>query len=438
MERFLSHVKNGTLAKNVHILYFETKLAKFAILINKMGWYICSLHVCFSLKVPKKSTLYDAIISNKIVPWQYTYKLIEDEAIVFESVAMYAQSQHFSSDKAYSQAILLQEQCKAGIYPKDFTYPRYYKYFEQFESIDKTKFIKRLRDAAFTKEDIVPWESTNLDDKPNHSFQNTINKTCFDNKIPSKHLKTDTILMTSYFQCRLFIIQSEIFYSEENLHHFDNSCILGTHTKVIMQYEKIYQLYLMRDNDEYRLIQKSNHLQLDFLHALYRREWELIFEPLTFCDSFTQRIHHRNLMVEKLVDANSCEIAFGSILRVNKANGIYLHAGVYLGQGSVIHVDISKKARAGKQKKKIFSFIDLTDFINKEAEFEEIRFIIPRFSEEELKLRALYMTRQEAVYDLVKNNCEHFAFSLTTGLDFSLQMMVPFKKVMCKLLESLN
>lgn len=109
---------------------------------------------------------------------------------------------------------------------------------------------------------------------------------------------------------------------------------------------------------------------------------------------------------------------FGSVLRVKRSWGYY-HVGVYLGGHTVIHIH-SDKVQAN-QRQKIFVIDTISNFAGKDHEIQEFQFLIPTYSKKELYDKALEMSKKKYLYSVAKNNCEHLAFELVTGMKHSFQ-----------------
>lgn len=102
----------------------------------------------------------------------------------------------------------------------------------------------------------------------------------------------------------------------------------------------------------------------------------------------------------------------GDILKVNR--GLYYHFGVYAGNGRVIHFSAPKGDEINPLTANICE-VSLDDFANGDSP-EVDNSYEPAFGPEEIVERARKMIdTQLGRYDLLTNNCEHFANWCKTG-----------------------
>lgn len=109
-------------------------------------------------------------------------------------------------------------------------------------------------------------------------------------------------------------------------------------------------------------------------------------------------------------------MAFGDHIRVRRARGLYWHHGIDAGEGRVIHFS----GEPLRMKDAIVCEVALTEFL--QGEQPEIVDSIgeTRTPEETVRIaRSLIGQRR---YDLLLNNCEHFACYCKSGRRFSHQV----------------
>ena len=124
---------------------------------------------------------------------------------------------------------------------------------------------------------------------------------------------------------------------------------------------------------------------------------------------------------------------FGSVLCVQRKmlGGLispYKHAGVYLGNGMVIHAFIMDK-NEHRVPSQIFRYTDYSKFAGESTSVTEYRWRYSPLTREEVLERAQTMSDGKYLYNLKTDNCEHFAFRLAMGINFSPQMTQGIKRV---------
>ncbi len=115
----------------------------------------------------------------------------------------------------------------------------------------------------------------------------------------------------------------------------------------------------------------------------------------------------------------------GDIICKNSAYGLYQHYGVYIGDGEVIHFAGEKGQEIDPELADIRK-TTIKEFLNGETLYivreRKDSSLVP-FSEDEIVKRALSRVgRQKGKYDLVFNNCEHFAYWCRFGIKKSQQV----------------
>ena len=122
---------------------------------------------------------------------------------------------------------------------------------------------------------------------------------------------------------------------------------------------------------------------------------------------------------------------FGSVLCAKRKmfGGLitpYEHAGVYLGNGTVIHA-FPMDENEHKVPSQIFRVTDFSIFVGESTSVKEYRWRYSPLTRDEVRGRAQVMSEEKYLYDLKTHNCEHLAFQLAMGINFSPQMSSGFK-----------
>lgn len=104
----------------------------------------------------------------------------------------------------------------------------------------------------------------------------------------------------------------------------------------------------------------------------------------------------------------------GSIIRIHRDDYDYYHYGIYSGNNEVIHYEGSLFSKKEVSKTKIHIFLEGRDG----CEFIDVK---GGFSNEESLRRANSFIGKKS-YNLLFNNCEHFAMWCKTGKRYSSQV----------------
>jgi len=431
MDDFHSYIQKDIITSIIELETFQIGDIKYGIAITKFAWYACRLYCSHQLKVHKYSPLYKAIKKEKFVPWSYSFKYKTKEAFIFEKVDFQSRSQHFTLAGAQAKLKELKHQCESGQFEGSDNYPKYFQYFSEFCQPEENQMETKL-EGFLNKNDRIKLELNQIEVLEKDQADKLVNKLVFPDKTIVKTMRLNDILTFNYYGTPSLVIYSRTFYHIESIPYTDGNNSLSIHHKHEYSYNKTFCCYLKKSKNQLELLKKSNELDISFLISLVKKQWELIFEPQFFYDSFSTRIlHKKNWQVMSPEELNET-IQLGSILRVNRKNGAYFHAGVYLGWDLIIHVSVRKSDFS--RKREIFNFETFENFMRNSSEVEEIRFLVPRFSRNELYERAIKMNKEEVSYKLVENNCEHLASLLTTGLKHSLQLGNPLRKFVAKLI----
>jgi len=431
MDDFLSYIQKDILTSIIELETFQIGDIKYAIALTKFAWYGCRLYCSYQLKVHKDSPLYKAIKKEKYVPWGYSFKYKTNEALIFEKVIFKCRSQHFSLFGAQAKLKELKLLCEKGQFEESSNYPKYFRYFSEFCGPEENPMESKLEGLL------------NINDRQRLAINQTevldvgqadqlVNELVFPDKTIVKTMRLNDILTFNYYGTPSIAIYSRTFYYIEGVPYSDGNSSMSIHHKHEFSYNKTFCCYLKKSKNQLELLKKSNEPDISFLISLVKKQWELIFEPQFFYDSFSTRILHKKNWKDVSPEELNGTIQLGSILRVNRKNGAYFHAGVYLGWDLVIHVSVRKSDFS--RKREIFNFETFENFMMNSTEMEEVRFLVPRFSRNELYERAVQMNKEEVSYKLVENNCEHLASLLTTGFKHSLQLGNPLRKFVAKLI----
>ena len=115
----------------------------------------------------------------------------------------------------------------------------------------------------------------------------------------------------------------------------------------------------------------------------------------------------------------------GDIICKNSAHGLYQHYGIYIGEKRVIHFAGPKGQEINPFEADILE-TDLSSFLKGEKLYivrERKDSSLRSFSPDEIVSRARSMLgRQKGQYDLIFNNCEHFAYWCRFGIKKSQQV----------------
>jgi hypothetical protein len=255
---------------------------------------------------------------------------------------------------------------------------------------------------------------------------NLINRLLFYGANTPALTRHNEVYCLEYYGVPMVLIFSRTFFHMREVQRTNDA---DTHTILRPDYSfyKVMCCYIKNKNGGYDLVRKSDNLDVSFLQYLVDKEWEQVFEPKIFYDNFTTTVVHKGPWHDVEPDKLNQLFHLGSILRVERKNGVYYHACVYLGFDLIIHVAIEKVNTT--QQKEIFQFDSFEKFLGEDSIVEEIRFVVPRFSKDQLYTRALEMNKELHLYKLSENNCEHLASRLTTGIKYSLQLGSSLKRI---------
>jgi len=434
MDQFESHVTKDVISSILEFGAFEINNIKYAVVLSKFAWYGCRIYCSYRLKVHKHSPLYKAIKREKFAPWTYSFKYKTEDSFVFEKVILKRRSQHMTLHGAKAQARIYRKMCENGTFDGQENYPEYFSYFSQFAGPEQNLIQAELEELSgscpvgfeFNKSEII--NQTQAD--------KLIDGLLFPEKTIVKKMRINDMLNFNFYGIPSIVIYSRTFYHIEGVPYSDGNSSMSLHHKIEYSYKKTFCCYLKSSNDKLDLLKKSDDPDMPFLRYLLSKQWEFIFEPKFFYNTFSTTFIHKRDWKNMTPDELNSTLQVGSILRLVRNNGVYYHAGVYLGWDLVIHVSIRKGDFC--RKREIFTFDTFENFIKSDTEVEEIRFLVSRFDREELYDRALKMNKEQVAYKLIENNCEHLASLLVTGLKYSLQLGNPVRKFFAQLVgESL-
>lgn len=114
----------------------------------------------------------------------------------------------------------------------------------------------------------------------------------------------------------------------------------------------------------------------------------------------------------------------GDIIAIKRWGGLYEHYGVYIGDGRVIHFSAKEGDFGGEITVHEASF---DDFVRNDLFYYKVEFGKRDgrlYSPEETVVRAKEMIGNNKKYNLITNNCEHFARWCKTGKRTSTQVVV--------------
>lgn len=101
----------------------------------------------------------------------------------------------------------------------------------------------------------------------------------------------------------------------------------------------------------------------------------------------------------------------GSHIKASRLLGAYTHHGIYIGEGKVIHyAGLSNGCTKGA-----IEVTTIDEFLDEAGTFQVISYLVPQaHSPEEIVARAKSRIGEDS-YNLIFNNCEHFACWCVTG-----------------------
>ena len=134
------------------------------------------------------------------------------------------------------------------------------------------------------------------------------------------------------------------------------------------------------------------------------------FDRLPVHCTHTQELQRTANLDEQQEDCVMSDISAGSHIKVKRWKGCYSHHGIADGNGNVIHFRWNPEKRAG-----VITINELSVFRNGDS----IAVIPTR--KPKITLTRAYSKIGETGYNLITNNCEHFAEWCKTGNKKSLQ-----------------
>ena len=371
--------------------------------------------------------MYKAIEKKKLAAWEYSHKYETDEAFVYEITILKKSSQHTTLIGAEAKMNELIEQCNKGEFEPKSNYPKDYQHFSQFSDFIDRSVEEELQALIEDKPnfELNPKDFINEDE-----VLSLTNDQYFSRRMIVASLSHNDFATFSYYGIPVLLVFNRIFYYLENFHNSGET--RATDLRPHYPNHKAFYCFIQNPKDKkWSLVQKKEDIDFSLIDDLAEKDWENVFKPKLFYDIFATPIIHKKKWKEIGPDELNQIISFGSILRVTRRSGVYLHAAVYLGWDLVIHVSIDKTNPS-----EIFSFDSFENFVGDDTEVEELRFVALKYNRDELYARAVKMNKDILVYKVLTNNCEHLATELVTGIKHSPQLENPIKMIAATLFGS--
>ena len=388
---------------------FEKDNLKYGFAVSKKIWYAARFYIAFSLRIEKNSPLDKIIKLINQCPWgDYYYtgdedmksdyvELTEDyhdkknEDMICDWVVCVEKTQHLSSSAALDNFEKIKRSLKAEDYDKYI--PSVIHDLEPFCSFQKRNSLENYLQEEFLNIQSLRILPTD-EEEAKMWFEDPNDKSVL--KVKFQFYGLDFTL-----EKRLTPVKLLTSYSLR-----ESFCISRVKNK--------------NYNAPSKIIEFKKESFKEILESFFSRDWSFL-EMSRFIKVLATKITYNGMEEVELCET----IKIGSIIRAYRKKGYY-HVGVYLEDHKVIHVRANSQTINESQQ--FFQVSTMQEFIDNSDSVEEIRFLIPKFTEEELRNRALEVTKLNYNCSLSGMICEHLAFKLAYNVEFSLQTNGILKK----------